>query len=55
MPASWSLSDAHNTNRSVILQVVAGKNYKLVIDLATPEQKVQAFEAVVYGEQPNAH
>ena len=32
------------------MQVVAGKNYKLVIDLATKEQKVQAYEATVYGD-----
>lgn len=34
---------------SLVAQVVAGKNYKLVLDLATKEQKVQAYEATVYG------
>lgn len=34
--------------QSVSTQVVAGKNYKLVIDLATKEQKVQPYEATVY-------
>lgn len=34
---------------SVDTQVVAGKNYKLVLDLASPEQKVEQYEAVVYG------
>ena len=36
----------------VALQVVAGKNYKIVIDLATQEQKVQAYEATIYGGSP---
>jgi len=34
--------------QSVSTQVVAGKNYKLVIDAATKEQKVQPYEATVY-------
>lgn len=33
---------------SVSSQVVAGKNYKLVLDLATPAQKLQAYEVTVY-------
>lgn len=34
--------------QSVSTQVVAGKNYKLVLDAATKEQKVQPYEATVY-------
>ena len=50
---SWRISDlvacARCLSSSFLMQVVAGKNYKLVIDLATKEQKVQPYEATVYG------
>ena len=32
------------------LQVVAGKNYKLVLETATPNQQLQPYEATVYGK-----
>lgn len=36
-------------------QVVAGMNYKIVFDAATPAQEIQSFEATVYGEPVHQH